>query len=351
MRRGRLASVALTGLLLGLLTAACGDGSPPPPSDNRQSVSAGSLEGGVASLGPTASPEVVAPETLQRIAAARGVPVAEALELAIDDALYAAAARSDLPPEVVSRAERRVHAHALLRDRWLDLRSQPITDRELAAFTELRWSWYDRPQGYLTVHFVVEADDKADAATHEHARRLATELRQIVAPIAARGASEPPPPLTEGEMFRLYDRPRDPLESAFIKAIQGADHEGLSVISQPLPPITADGRPIDHDAPLVVSYFDSTYAAASAALTQRGELTPVFKTYAGYHAAMLLRITPEHRASEAERRDELRGEILRRRARVDKEQTVKKLRANTEITEPAKVEALLSLVTIEADRD
>jgi hypothetical protein len=297
----------------------------------------------------TVADQQIAPSTVAAIARQQGISPEEALDRAVVDGLFAAAARSQLPEREVASIETRVMARALLRAMWLEAEKEPITAHELAEATEVRWTRYDRPLGYRTVHYVVEADAKADADRHARAKELAAALRKVVEPIAQRAQREPAPALDEEKMFRNQVEHPDPLVKAWEDAVKAAEQEGLSVIAQPLPPITDTGRPMEHDAPLVVNLFDADYTKQVAALRQRGEMTGVFKSYAGYHVAMLLEITPEKRVPADERREALREEILKVRGIRRRRALLERLSSQTSVDIPANVNAHLSQLEIQLD--
>jgi hypothetical protein len=286
--------------------------------------------------------EDIAALTVARIAERRGVTPEAALEDASYDALLAAAARDRLDSRSVHASESRILAQAMLRQLWLELRDAPVTDAELAEATEVRWTRWDRPLGRRTIHFVVEATDADDTGKHARARALAEKLREAIVAVANRAEHEPAPVRNDDEMFTIGTGPKDIIEEPFLEAVKAVDAGGLSVIAQVLHPITADGRPIDHEQPLAVTYYDAEFARQTAALDERGAITPVFRSYAGYHAAVLLDITPERRASRRERIDALRDAIVMVRAKRAKRVLLERLRLGTEV--PPNSNALLSLI-------
>jgi peptidyl-prolyl cis-trans isomerase C len=329
-----------TGCTVAVLTVACGETSAPPP------VSHGELARGiVAEVGP----EKVAAETVARIAGVEGVSPREALAPAVFDALMAAGARADLP-SVVASAERRALAHALLKTLWVKAREEPITDAELAEATNVHWTRYDRPEGYRTVHYVVKVDEGAGEQTRRKAKALAKKLREAVIPIAERAKKETAPELDEGEMFRQKHPHPDPIVKPWKEAIEDQDHEGLSVVAQPLPPITAEGRVIESGV-ADAGAFDENFAREASALDERGALTDVFETYAGYHVAMLLEVTPPKRLPRAERLARLRDEILRVRALRRRRSLLKRLREDRDVEMPTNLDALLYGVRVSLDED
>lgn len=340
-RGGWLALAVLT------LVSGGGCGGEAAPSRSEAAVVRGELaEGVVAEVGP----EEIADETVARIAGIEALRPDEALDWAISDALLAAAAKADLAPWQVDSAQRRALAHALLQSLWVQARQEPITEAELAEATQVRWTRYDRPEGYRTVHYVVQVDDEADDETRNEAEELAAEIREAVLALASRAREEPAPELDEDAMFRTARTHPDPVVAAWKQAVEAEEHRGMSVVAQPLPPITAEGRPIEHGV-IDSGGFDENFARQVAKLENRGDMTDVFPSSAGYHVAMLLETTPPRRASRQERLEGLRDEILRVRALRRRRELLEGLRERTDVEEPSNVDALLSQVRIDLDED
>ena len=328
--------------VLSFAAFACGDGAPPAPPP---AVVEALAEGVVAEVGQ----EAVSAVTVKRIAASRGLDREAALEAAIRDAVFAAGARADLDPSLVASAERRVLAYALMREAWLETKQLPVTEAELAEATEVRWTRYDRPTGYRTVHVVVQLDEGASEEDERRAKEHAEQLRQALQPVAQQARRQPAPELDEEAMFRGAVKHPDEIVAVWEEAVKAIDHGDLKVLAQPLPPITAEGRAISHDNPLDPNTFDEEFTRQVAALTERGELTEVFRSYAGYHVAMLLEITPARRLDPRARLEALRDEILRVRGLRQRRARVGELRKRTSVEQPLNVDALLSQVRIELD--
>lgn len=331
---GWLAAVAL-------MLGGCGDPEPSTPPAARGALA----EGVVAEVGG----EAVASETVGRIAVVKGVDRQAALEAAVSDAVFAAGARSDLDARVTASAERRVLAHALLRALWLESKERPITEAELDEATEVRWTFYARPRGYRTVHVVVQLSDEASEEDVRRAREHAERLREELIPTAERARQVPAPELDGQAMFRATADHPDEIVAVWKDAVDSVDHGSLDVLAQPLPPITAEGRPIDHDNPLNPNLFDETFTREASALSERGDLTGVFRSYAGFHVAMLLEVTPPRRLDRQARLEGLRDEILRVRALRERRALLEQLRERSPVERPMNVDALLSLVRVELD--
>ncbi len=330
--------------LCALVLAGCGDATPPPAPHAPQA--SGDLGGDVVA---SVDDDAIVAATVARIAHAQGVDPAEARERAIYDALWAAGARDALPEPLIRRETTRVLAHAMTRALWLEQRDLPIRDEELAEATEALWTRYDRPPGKRTIHVVVRVDEGAPAERVDAARALAERIRQALVPVADEARGTAPPAYDEEAMFRLGSDPPDPAKAPWEAAVASVDPEGFRVLPQVVQPITADGLPIDHDQPLDASYFDETYAAEVAKLAARGDMTPVFRSYAGFHTAMLLENTPDKRVGRAERLVALRDDILRNRARRARRALLERIAADTRVEVPVNADALLALVRVSGE--
>ena len=326
-------------LMLACALVACGSAG--SDSTGRQ-TSAALGKGAVARVGG----ENIAGLTVARIADAQDIPVEQARARAIDDALLASGARERLPS--ATALEKRVLAQALMRQLWLDTSVKPVTEAELAEATEVRWTHWDRPPGWRTVHTVVMVEEGAPEEESARARAHAEKLLAAVQSVAEQARLSTPPERDERQMFSKGSV-EYPIERAFIDVVDAVDAAGFTVKPQSLHPITHDGRPIDHNLPLVVSYYDERYAAASAALQNRGDLTPVFRSYAGWHVAMLVERTPERRATRQERLAGLRDEIIRVRAKRARAALLQRLRGSTKVSIPHQADSRLAQVRFSDD--
>lgn len=324
-----------------LIVGGCGDGPPSAPPAARETLP----EGVVARVGD----EPIASETVGRIAALKGLDRRGALDAAIQDAVFAEGARAELPATLIASAERRALAQALMRSMWLESKTRPITDEELDEATEVRWTFYDRPRGYRTVHVVVQLDQDAPQQEVRRAEKHAERLKDALTPLADQARRRPAPELDEESMFRATAVHADEMVAEWTKRVDAIDHGDLDVLAQGLPPITTEGRQISHDLPLNPNLFDEEFTRQAAALTDRGDLTPVFRSYAGFHVAMLLEVTPPRRLDRSARLDVLHDEILRVRALRERRALLEQLRARTPVDLPMNVDALLSRVRIELD--
>jgi peptidyl-prolyl cis-trans isomerase C len=280
----------------------------------------------------------VSAAAVARIAAAQQISTERARDAAIRDALLAneALALGIGSEPSIQVATSAAFARHLLVELYGSAETQgPVTDDELRDATALHWVDLDRPPAYRTVHALVRLDDKAGGDTRSKAQALADAIHRAVAPVAeqARSISTGPNPGQPGSA--------DPLVASFTKSATSVPAEGLQVIVEPLPPMTADGRGLDEQN----STFDKKFAQAAAALDQRGALSEVTPSPFGLHVIMLLdRIEPKVVPAE-ERRRLVHDEVIAGRARAAKEKLLDRLRSGAAIERNA--DSLLALVPIE----
>ncbi|MRG97779.1 peptidylprolyl isomerase [Polyangium spumosum] len=324
------AGVALVSLVA--TAAGCGGGGGPsgPPPER------GTLAGGtVARVGR----EEVNEGTVVRIAAAQGIDLVAARELAIRDALFASEARArgaTNDPEL----ERRVSA-ALARRLMHQLLSEaeqkgPVTDAELERVMARRWIELDRPEGFRTVHAVVQFAENADAATRSRAEAVARAIHEAVLPVAASARA-----ITRPEPKRPFEDVEDPVVASFRSAVDGVDKDGFRTVVEALPPVTADGRLILPDGGTLVESF----ARAASALGARGDTSPLVATSYGVHVLLLLERTPARVVPLEERRRLVRDEVVWGRASAARSKLLEGLRRGVLVERSA--EPLLALVPIE----
>ncbi len=274
--------------------AACADREPPP-----ESLTARLPPGVVARVADSA----ISARTVERIATAQGLAPAAARERAIEDALFARAARAALPRDLSASAERAVLARALLEELLRQARAQgPVTQAELDAIIRERWYELDRPKAVRTTHAVVmpKPGEEAKAAA------LAEAIRR-----SASGAKD---------------------ASDFRKRAESVDEQGLTVRVEQLPFITADGRSFQQDAlrpPSEGTSYDLDFARAASAIAEVGGLSPVTKTPFGYHVIYLEERLPEHRLTPEQARALLGEEAIAKRAARAEAALVKELQAKT----------------------
>jgi len=320
----------LPGLIL-----ACGDQAAPTAKQAQ-------LEAGAVA---NVAEERILAETVGRIAATRNIDPADARDLAVQNALAAAAARADLPPWEVEAAERRVLARAMLREIIISAREGPITDDELGRATETYWTHYARPRGYRTIHAVMLAPTDAPPETHAAARERVADIREAWRPIVEKLRGTEAPEYDDAKMFRWNARAMtEPIKAKLEEAAKAAVGEmGLKV--QQLPPVTSEGYIVDHDQSQ--SSLDAAYSRAASQLEERGEMSGIVQSTSGWHVIVLLETTPPRVVGKAQRREALRGFIYRVRAEERLAELLGQLREKTAI--PSDHAALLQLVELSAE--
>ena len=339
-------SLGRSAVLLGLVLAAgCGghgerDGAPGPGA-----ASAALPTGVVAKVGT----RLVPASNVAQIASAQRISERAALEVAVADALLALGAEAgpDAKRPAVRMGINGVLARALLHQLWGEAMAKPISAGELTAAAARHWLDVDRPDGFRAVHAVVQVDDQADQATRASARALAERIRVALGPVAEQTRGTSPPARQGVERFRFdsSDR-RDPAIDAFLRAVAAIDAGGLRVHSEPLQVVAADGRVLDYDAEPGASYAPE-FAAGTAALRERGELSSIVQSSFGYHVIMLLERLPGRHASESELTAELHDGILADRARRAHKQLLAEQRQRIHVEVTSNVDALLAQVKAE----
>jgi hypothetical protein len=254
------------------------------PTQSGAAVSARLPDGVVAAVGDAS----ISADTVKRIAQAQGVATREARELAIRDALFAAGARDALAGfGLVRSVERTVLARSLLEHLKREVRNQPVTDAEIAETTKRQWVSLDRPPSARTTHAVVRVSKpEQDEAAHRLADRIAA---------AVAGATEP---------------------EVFMQRARQVPAGKLVVTIERLPPVTADGRVVDFDAPpgAPTGRFDLDFARAANGLREVGEHSPVVRSKFGFHVILLEERVPARHVPLPQRRKLLRDEIMDQRA-------------------------------------
>jgi hypothetical protein len=284
-----------------------------------------------------------------QIVRAQGIEPRAALEAAVSDALLALGATAG--PEA-SRPEVRlgvasVAAHALLRKLQADTAAEPIREEELGREAESRWIDVDRPDGFRTIHAVVQVDEKADEAKRARARELVERIRAALGPVAEQAGSSAPPARQVADKFRFDPSDeRDSALAAFRRAAIAVDAGGQQVRVEPLPVVARDGRVIDYGAERGTT-FVAEFTEAAAALRSRGQLSPIVVSPFGYHVIMLLERLPGRHATESELRTELRDGILLGRAKRAHQQMLVELRQRIHLERVSNVDALLAQVKVE----
>lgn len=287
--------VWLGGALLGL---ACSASSEPAP---RASVRHERLAAGLAAK---VGPEEVALATVSRIAAAQRVAPAVARERAMNDALFAAGARSRFGSgPIPAVAERAALARTLLESMKADaLAHGPVTDAEVNELTAIRWTDFDRPETVRTTHAAALVKNPADDAK---ARAVAERIARAV-----NGVSDP---------------------ARFIELAQAVPHDEIEVRAERLPALTLDGRSYFPDQPgSSGDRFDNDFSKGAFTLAP-GQISGLVKSAFGYHVILCEARLPEKRMPLAERRAVLADQILSGRAERAKQELLARLNAATPV--------------------
>jgi peptidyl-prolyl cis-trans isomerase C len=302
--------------LWALVSTACAlscSAEPPP----RTTASNKALPEGVAA---SVGSDLVAIGTVARIASARGIDRSRARDLAVRDALFAAAAR-DSPAHSadVTVADRANLGRALLESFEKQAKEAgPATDAEVNELTAARWIELDRPPSVRTSHAVVLVKKPEDAApARALAERLAAALRDIAKPAEFL------------ERARAFPAPLP-----------------LSIVAEQLSPVTSDGRMWEVGARPGTQFpsLDPDYTRAAHAIAHPGEQSPVVKSAFGYHVILLEERLPEQRMPLEERRALLEGDIASLRAKKVLEATVLRLRQATPVEVVRTADSLTALV-------
>lgn len=278
-------------------------------------------------------------DSVARVAAAQRISPAQARDAAVRDALFAAEARGrGLEQDLEVQRD----ISAVLARRLLHLLKEeaenagPVTDDELRVATERHWMELDRPEGYRTVHAVVRLSADAGEVTRDKARALADAIRTAV--LSSREvARRSEPPRASG----ARQPPTDPAADAFISAAKGVPAEGLEVVAQALPPVTAAGRVLTPEP----QQFDVDFSRAAASLNARGDVRAPVASSFGVHVIMLLERIPAQVVPVEERRGLVRDEVMTDRARAAQTRLLEVLRREPKVV--GGVDALLELVRIE----
>src|SRR5262249_6993751 len=132
----------------------------------------------------------------------------------------------------------------------------------------------------------------------------------------------------------------DPITDPFRHAVDGVKKEGFTIVSEELPPVTADGRIVGAGGRL-----DDSFARAAATLAERGDVTQPITSPYGVHIILLLEVLPSQIIPPDERRRLVREEVLVDRAHASERALLERLKGNADIDRNA--DALLATVAVE----
>jgi peptidyl-prolyl cis-trans isomerase C len=252
-----------------------------------------------------AGTELISASSVQRIAAAQGLAPAQALDRALSDALFAAAARGSAPLGVASHVERTALARALLEQlESAAIHAGPPTDAEINDLARERWLDVERPDAARTIHAIALVKNPEQA---EAARRLAEKLAEAVKP--ATSATE------------------------FERLANSVPLDGLEMKVEALPPVTSDGRTFEQrDGRFVAAgTFEPEFARAAVALKTPGELSPITRSRFGFHVIRLEERVAGHVVPKAELAGLLGPDVLTRRAVRVRRELLEQLRSGVVI--------------------
>jgi PPIC-type PPIASE domain len=300
-------SVALT-LVLAL---GCGE------SPETHASTPGSLPAGVVAR---VGHEAVSMATVARVMAAQNLTPRAALDRVLSDALLAEGARARVPAATTKAIENAALARGLLEGIGRSAEQLgAATSAELDEITRERWAELARPVSVRTTHAVVLTDKPG---TEPAARALAEKIAAVVS-----GA-------TSGEEL--------------IRLALAVPAEGLRVVAEALPLVTADGRvltEVDGGFRAGSSKFDPDFAKAANAIAEPGQLSPLVKSAFGYHVIRLEQRVPATGFTEAELRERLQADVVTRRARRAKRELLEQLRREN----PVQVERAVDDLTRRID--
>jgi hypothetical protein len=247
--------------------------------------------------------------TLAQLQVRAQVQSAEFVKNWATDSLLAESARAGaLHASRVRQVERAVLARGLLESIYKKARElgEP-TEHELQELSSERWTEFDRPAAAQTTHFVVRTKEgQSTTSAGLLARRLA---------VAVHGCKT----------------------SEEFKSIVGAfpKENGLEVVVESLPPVTADGRSLQLNSEEQVlgagPSFDQKFAQVANSLTREGEQSEIVHTRFGFHVIRLDRKIPPQQASIEIRREKLTDDVYLRRSRQETDRCIQDSRQRLRI--------------------
>jgi len=294
-----MGNVRAPSVMLAMAALACSPGShrPTGPSDSRALPT-----GAVASVGSAA----ITDERIAAVAAAQGITPADAADREVKDALFAsgALARGYDDAPLVRAAVRGRLSRAVLVDLFAAVGREEPTDAEVDQATARHFVELDRPEAFRVIHAVVKVASDAAPPVRAKARALAERIAERVSHTST------------ADEFR-----------AAVDAV--GDRGELEVSVESLKPVAADGRIVDPEqqGSSPPGQYVEPFARAASRLRDPGQKSGIVTTQFGFHVLMLLEKTPPLVVPLEERRQKLRGEILRDRAKHRRDELVAELRA------------------------
>jgi parvulin-like peptidyl-prolyl isomerase len=262
--------------------------------------------------------------TVAAVSKAQQVPVRDALDREIEDALFASAAlERGLDQGLSVRAALRgVLARSVLEALKKEASQTEPEDAEIAEATARHFVELDRPEASRVIHAVVRVPENADQALVARAKALAERLADQVS--------------TAGDETEFRN---------LAEAI--GNRNGLELVVETVGPMAADGRTVDVENPTNRETFAPAFAHAASRLSHPHQKSGVVQTEFGYHVMMLLQRTPSHVVPLEERRRLLRDEILTDRARRLKKELLSRIRSSLPTSVERSAGALLATVPVD----
>lgn len=293
------------------LALACSSSAPPP-------VPGSALDHGVLAR---AGSQLISAATITRIAERQQVSARVAAQRAVSDALFAEAARQNLPRATSRSIDRAAAARSLLEQLSRDAQVTPPTRAEMDDIVQERWVELNRPDAVRVTHAVVLNDKpEKSAAARAVAEKLAVALASA------------------------------PSSEELIKLAQAFPGEGFEIRAEALPFVTADGRVFvrgDNNAFVAQrTAFDLDFAKAANALTEPGQLSATTKTAFGFHLIRLDERVPGVSAPAADLPSLLSPEVFTRRAAKARKDLLDRLKASSPVQVERAADELTSRVQV-----
>lgn len=320
-------------LLVFALVSACDAATDAPSARSSATVSLSSNvppADVVARVGPIA----ISSAFVGQIAVSQGLDARGATDRATADALFALEAYERGLAADMGRIDSANLARALNRDLTAEARAKgPLTDEELAHFTELHAYELARPPAWLTVHSLVKLDAKSTEADVVRAKEVSQALEAAVRPVASEATGT----------TSVEDITQDPAVKRFLEVANAIDKKGATVLNQALPGVAADGKTIAPGQPR--QPFDPEFVKAALSLQKRGDVVSVRSNF-GYHVIMLVDRRPERVLPADERRTILFDEAVANRKRALEDALLAQLSQETPVVVERNVDAVLDLLQV-----